>query len=356
MIKEFEQTLSKLHGQYTKGIFSGTNRIERKEMEEVEQIEFAGQPCYISKYASNIAGRYPDKYKDSIVKYRTGDLVRKGGETIRRVQLIATEMLIELDRICRKNGLRYNIAYGTLAGAVRHKGFIPWDDDIDVIMPIEDYIKLNEVMESDLDKSRFFWRSFDTEPNNTIIFNQIRRNGTVFAQQGRENYQKHLGCSIDVFPVFHQSNNLLAHWWCTKKCRFYRRATWAYKGAEREKNPIKKAFYMYIRKPGNKRNFQSFMECATAPKIKNKYYSIYIMQVRSPYKAYFLSDDAFNDRIELEFEGHKFFAPKDYDAALTYVYGADYMLYPGNVAHRTPDHSVIVELGDVCPLEDTEKN
>lgn len=59
--------------------------------------------------------------------------------TLKEIQHYLTDMLIEFDRVCRENGLRYSLAYGTLLGAVRHKGFIPWDDDVDVLMPRPDY-------------------------------------------------------------------------------------------------------------------------------------------------------------------------------------------------------------------------
>lgn len=59
--------------------------------------------------------------------------------TLREFQLALLEILIEFDKVCRKNGLKYSLAGGTLLGAVRHKGFIPWDDDIDVMMPRPDY-------------------------------------------------------------------------------------------------------------------------------------------------------------------------------------------------------------------------
>jgi lipopolysaccharide cholinephosphotransferase len=60
------------------------------------------------------------------------------------VKSVLLEIMTDLDKFCRENGLRYSLAYGTLIGAIRHKGFIPWDDDIDILMPREDYVKLLE--------------------------------------------------------------------------------------------------------------------------------------------------------------------------------------------------------------------
>ena len=63
------------------------------------------------------------------------------GEDLRRMQSLQLEMLSEFDRVCRKNNIQYSITCGTLLGAVRHKGFIPWDNDVDVTMLRDDYEK-----------------------------------------------------------------------------------------------------------------------------------------------------------------------------------------------------------------------
>ena len=73
---------------------------------------------------------------------------------LKEVQL---EILDELDRICNENGLRYYLAYGSLLGAVRHNGFIPWDDDIDVMMPYNDMVKLEAIFNDVADTDRFFY-------------------------------------------------------------------------------------------------------------------------------------------------------------------------------------------------------
>ena len=72
-------------------------------------------------------------------------------ETLQKIQKEELEILLYFDRFCRDNCLKYSLAYGTLIGAARHKGFIPWDDDIDVFMPRNDFEKLKQKFNSKTD-------------------------------------------------------------------------------------------------------------------------------------------------------------------------------------------------------------
>ena len=72
------------------------------------------------------------------------------GTTLRKMQLRILDILVEIDRICRKHDIKYWIDFGSLLGAVRHGGFIPWDDDIDVAMPSEDYQRFLEIAPKEL--------------------------------------------------------------------------------------------------------------------------------------------------------------------------------------------------------------
>lgn len=69
--------------------------------------------------------------------------------TLEERKQIQLRMLIEIDAFCRKHNIRYSLAYGTLIGAIRHKGFIPWDDDVDIMMPLPDMLRFKELFKSE---------------------------------------------------------------------------------------------------------------------------------------------------------------------------------------------------------------
>lgn len=79
-------------------------------------------------------------------------------DILRQVQMIQLEMLEEVDRICKKCSIHYNIIAGTLLGAVRHKGYIPWDDDADIALLRPEYEKFRQVCKTELDTGRFYFQ------------------------------------------------------------------------------------------------------------------------------------------------------------------------------------------------------
>ena len=85
------------------------------------------------------------------------------GDNLKRLQGKLLEFLKEVDRICRKNGIEYTLEGGTLLGSIRHGGFIPWDDDADVIFMRDEYKKFYEACKTDLDP-KYFLQEFRTDP------------------------------------------------------------------------------------------------------------------------------------------------------------------------------------------------
>ena len=128
------------------------------------------------------------------------DIVTLNDTQREAVQKHALAALSEFDRICKSHHINYTLAYGTLIGAIRHKGFIPWDDDIDVCVSRKDLIRLRSLANKELGKG-FFYQSNATDPNWFRLYDKVRVDGTIFREIAHERENIHQGVYIDVFPI-----------------------------------------------------------------------------------------------------------------------------------------------------------
>src|SRR5690606_12951138 len=124
----------------------------------------------------------------------------KGETTLRQCQLVMLRMLKILDYLCTKHDIKYFLTGGTLLGAVRHKGFIPWDDDLDVGMTRDNYEKFIELAVPELPRDIFF-QNTDTDkyyPKTCNVDARLRDKYSSYELIGREE-KGHLGLQIDLF-------------------------------------------------------------------------------------------------------------------------------------------------------------
>ena len=120
-------------------------------------------------------------------------------EELKRLQGVCLELVKEIDRVCRKNGIEYTLDGGTLLGAVREHGFLAWDDDADIAMTRENYNRFFEACRTDLDTERFFLQDYRTDPEYPWGYSKLRMNGTRLVQTGQEHLKFHDGIFIDLF-------------------------------------------------------------------------------------------------------------------------------------------------------------
>jgi lipopolysaccharide cholinephosphotransferase len=114
---------------------------------------------------------------------------------------ICVKVLDKFDQICKENNFRYSIYYGTLIGAVRHQGFIPWDDDVDVIMPREDYEKL---MAMQYDDGNYEIKNYSYTKDYFYPFAKMIDKNTLLIEKHR--CEKNMGVYIDIFPCDYVDN------------------------------------------------------------------------------------------------------------------------------------------------------
>jgi len=261
--------------------------------------------------------------------YKKSQEIAFTSEMLRQLQLIQLEILVELDRICAKHNITYSIDGGTLLGAVRHKGFIPWDDDIDVIMLRDEYEKFFEVCKTELDRNSFFLQEHRTDPFYRVGYTRIRRKNTVYVRAGQEHMKHKTGVLIDIFILDNTPNSYLLKNIHRALCFCFRKTLWSASGKIVSKNFMVRGLYAVLSLlPAN----FAFGGFDTLAKISNKKQTYLVKHYAMTYptpkvNGFGTPANLMNDFTRLEFEGSMFMAVADYEQYLKLLYG-DYMTLP----------------------------
>ncbi len=246
-------------------------------------------------------------------------------EELRELQLIELEMLAEVDRICRKTGIQYCISAGTQLGAIRHHGFIPWDDDADVAFLRPEYEKFRKACRTELDKKRFYFQDYRNTPGYRWGYGKLRRKNTEFIRLRQEHMPYKQGVFIDIMPYDNVPDFYLARKLHNFHCFLYRKAFWAPLGRMQEKG-IRKLPYMLLDKIPDKMLYRSFTRFTKKCNRKQtKRIRIFAFPVPGKENGYLRS--CFENLEPVEFEGIMLMGMKDYDTYLKYKYGS-YMNLP----------------------------
>lgn len=235
-------------------------------------------------------------------------------------------ILQEFDRICKKHKLKYFLSDGTLLGAVRHRGFIPWDDDIDVQMLRKDYDKFCEICKNELGES-FFLQTQETDPFYNWSYGKLRLCNTDFVRSGQEHLKQKTGIFIDIFPLDNTINNKSIQCFIGIICRMFRQILWAPVGMVSEKKLIKRVFYRSLYFIPRKLSICGFNFFSKIFNSKDTEYLVSNHLIYSRNKILVLKRSWFNETIELDFEKSKFSLPIGYEKVLTQTYG-EYMNLP----------------------------
>lgn len=127
----------------------------------------------------------------------------EAGDDLRRAQLVMLRLLKIFDDVCARHGLSYWLDAGTLLGAARHGGFIPWDDDVDVMMPVDDYRRFLEIGPRELPFD-IFLQTKETDPLHEISWAKLRDRFSYMDDPGGP-YPYSQGIPIDIFPAYRQT-------------------------------------------------------------------------------------------------------------------------------------------------------
>lgn len=247
-------------------------------------------------------------------------------EEIKKIQI---ELLDNVVGICIKNNLKYYLAGGTLLGAVRHKGFIPWDDDIDILMPRPDYMKLIEILnKEDLNNTKLL--SQYTTSDYYYTFAKIVDTRTKVIEEGVPLIEE-LGVNIDIFPIDGIGSSEKNRDRIFKKVLFYRRllyvklSKYSFNSKSLKISIAKTISYFVLKLISHKYLLNKIDKLATRFNYEESDYIGCIVSGYG-YKEIF-SNDIFGVPKQLEFEKKFYNVPNNYDKYLRRLYD-NYMQFP----------------------------
>ncbi|WP_318411735.1 LicD family protein [Photobacterium leiognathi] len=246
-------------------------------------------------------------------------------EELRKAQLLMLNALLDIDKICKEHNIKYWLDWGTLLGAVRHKGFIPWDDDIDLAMHRDDYNKFVTIAPNLLNNGLFL-QTIETDPfyPKRTIPCKVRIDGTSILEKedivyGTENDNLyHRGVFIDIFPIDEFTENNF------KFKRSFSIPYYLKTISQFSKSKNKTRYYL-------SRLFR-LLPWIFLEKVKEK-----LVSINGDFLGYGIESPNLDHRFNktdifplsnLDFEGYKFPVPKDYHKYLIELYGNTYMTIP----------------------------
>ena len=260
---------------------------------------------------------------------------------LRQLQLTQLEILKVIDRFCRDHGIRYSLYAGTLLGAVRHKGFIPWDDDLDICMSRADYYSFLKAWEEEKHEG-YLLQTKENSPRFTQSFAKIRKDHTCFLQFDVEIEQYHTGIFIDIFPIDRMPKGLLTRKLFQLRCLKYQLLTREFlppDGSPMLKVAAKMMLTLSpIKQRGARREkilrkIQKYNSKEDLPAVAIETQS----SIRTPLPPSFMKEFT-----ELSFEGCSFMCSAVWHEYLSAKYG-DYMKLPPENERVWKHHPIILD-------------
>lgn len=260
--------------------------------------------------------------------------------TVARKEIWAVELdlFFEFKRICDKHNLKYFLFYGSLLGAIRHNGFIPWDDDFDVAMLRSDYDKLNSLWSEF--KKPYFLENHKTDKECYFSYSTLRNSNTAWVSRILSYNNNNQGMFIDIFPI----DNVIPDDFANEKYNQIRNLVKDLGSYMRRNNP-------YLDENNKKRvrdlgcfdadqvweSVQS-LACSYNTAPSNNYWSSCITVY--PYEKQVFDKSDFKKNININFEGFEFPVPIGFENILSTLYG-NWKLFPPEDARKWHTGSII---------------
>ena len=261
-------------------------------------------------------------------------------QKIEQVWKVEQEILDVIHSVCTEHGLRYSLAYGTLIGAVRHGGFIPWDDDIDLVMPREDYEKLLSIW-NDAAPEGYILQNIRTNPDYTNTFSKIRKNHTTFLQDDAEREKEyHKGVFVDIFPGDRVAPGKLPRMMQYVACAINLLYTRGYSSGSAGVIGMVERILLAMPKgvrPAMRNATEKFIRRWNGREELQWFFPSTIVAARKYHAA-----TLFEEQKQIQYCGKQYWCVADYDAFLRVEYG-DYMQLPPEEERVWKHHPILID-------------
>lgn len=257
--------------------------------------------------------------------------------TIKDLQVQLLKILEDFDNLCNDFNFQYSLAAGTLLGAIRHKGFIPWDDDIDIYMPRDSFDALMAI-----DDREFFKRGYTLQRAFSEAwpsgYCKMSKNGTTYIENYKSKIKnQHHGLFIDIIPIDNLSDNYAFERMQWLSYRIITAKALAKRGYKT--NNLYKKMAMLVMKNIPDGIFRKI--CINKNNCKTKQVHCFLGAARYLEKNVF-PRSVFENYTKIAFEGKEFFAVTNYELVLSTQYG-DYMTLPPEEDRQAALHAVLVD-------------
>lgn len=244
---------------------------------------------------------------------------------LRHLQLVILHIMKDIDALCAKNNIEYSLNGGSAIGAIRHKGFIPWDDDLDIQMTPTNYKKFIKVCREQLDKEKYYFAEGTVDW--PLDFCKIKLRGTKMIEtEGYGGKKNELGIFVDIFRVDGAAPTKLGRYW-QYFCAKYRTAYLINQRGYNSASLLKK-IVMFLSFPQKFKPIRNFFkhEKEKYDGEETGYYGL-LSEYTKVNHCFFPKHIFTNGTIKVDFEDTKLSILKEYDAYLKQVFG-NYMQLP----------------------------
>ena len=257
-------------------------------------------------------------------------------DDLHKLHIVLLDLMSEVDRICRIHHIDYMMVGGTLLGAVRHGGFIPWDDDADLGMSRNDYERFRYICQTELNHNKFFLQDNTLDPYYRWGYARLRRKNSEFIRIGQEHMKMKTGIFIDIYPHDNVPDYYFFRVIHAISCFFIRKTLYAQTGIVTGTTVIKRLAYRLLNLIPPTFVFRQLDNLA---KRYNGRKTKLVRTLTFPIPRggrFGFPAEWFVETIDMTFENKTFRTMREYDEYLKFKYG-DYMTLPAeNKRHWHP--------------------